>query len=269
MKDIYRSVWKQMGLALNSYGKAWDFIMQHGLWKFFFATLAVSILLWVGGYFVIDWSSKEATGWVIGTVTDWFGLDSDGWLAEGTAWVLGLLVKILLWIVFLAIFKSIMLMVISPLLAYISERVDEIITGNKYPFDGDQLMRDVVRGVLISLRNMFLELGFVLIFFLVSFIPVIGWIVSLVGMFAVSSYFYGFAMMDYTNERRRMKIGDSIQFIRNHKGIAIGNGMIFSLFFLIPFVGKFIAPVIAPLWSVVAATLAIHEMIDLKKSYGK
>lgn len=269
MKEGYRTAWKQMGLALNSYGRAWDFIMKSGLWKFFFVTLVVSVLLWVGGYFIIDWSSDIASEWVINTLSGWFDLDGNGWFASGLTWVLGFLVKILLWIVFLAVFKSIMLMVISPLLAYISERVDEIITGNKYPFDGDQLMRDVVRGILISLRNMFLELGFAIIFFIISFVPVIGWIISLVGMFAVSSYFYGFAMMDYTNERRKLKIADSIAFIRAHKGIAIGNGMIFSLFFLVPFIGKFVAPVIAPLWSVVAATLAIHEMIDLKKSYGK
>ncbi|MCC7302128.1 MAG: EI24 domain-containing protein [Bacteroidia bacterium] len=260
---------KQMGLALNSYGKAWDFIMKNGLWKFFFATLTVSVGLWVGGYYAIHWVSNEVADWIVNTVSGWFGMNGDGFIGAVVKWSLELLVAIAVWIMYLSVFKSIMLIIISPLLAYISERVDEIITGNHYPFDGDQMMRDVVRGVAISLRNLFLELGFTFVFFVISFIPVIGWAISLVGMFAVASYFYGFSMMDYTNERRRMTIRDSIRFIRNHRGIAIGNGMIFSLFFMIPFFGKFVAPVIAPLWSVVAATLAIHEMVNLKSGQQK
>ncbi len=259
---------KQFGIALSSYGKAWDFILQHGLWKFFFVSLIVSVLIWVGGYYAIDWFSETLSAWITSLVFGWLGLDGDGMIAGAIVWTFSFLLKVVVWIIFLTIHKYVLLIVISPLMAYISERVDEIITGRKYPFNGDQMMRDVVRGILISLRNMFIELGFTVVFFVISFIPVIGWIVSLVGMFVVSSYFYGFSMMDYTNERRKLNIKQSVAFIRAHRGLAVGNGTVFSSFFLIPILGKFIAPVIAPIWSVVAATLAINEIVDLKKSYG-
>ncbi len=262
------SNWKQLGVALSSYGKALDFIFRHGLWKFFFISLFVSLVLWIGGYYAIDAFSETLSEWVGGIVAGWFGMDGSG-LSSVLEWVFSFLITILTWYVFLTLHKYILLILISPLMAYVSEKVDEIITGKKYPFNGDQLMRDVVRGIGISLRNMCIELGFMVLFFFVSFIPLIGTIVSMVCMFMISSYFYGFAMMDYTNERRKLSISQSVAFIGQHRGLAIGNGMIFSVFFILPFIGKLIAPLIVPIWSVVAATLAINEVIDLKKAYAE
>ena len=43
---------------------------------------------------------------------------------------------------------------------------------------------------------------------------------------------------------------------RKHKGIAIGNGFVFSMILLLPFIGVIIAPIL----SVVAATLAVLEV---------
>ena len=137
----------------------------------------------MGGYYAINWFTEIITNWVTGIISGWFGLDSDGWIAGAINWALEFLIKILVWIVFLTMHKYILLIVISPVLAYISERVDEIITGRKYPFNGDQMMRDIVRGIAISLRNMFIELGFIILFFIISFVPVVGWIISLIGMF--------------------------------------------------------------------------------------
>jgi CysZ protein len=261
--------WKQIGIGLGSFERAMEYIFQKGFWKYFLISLLVSALVYFGGYHLIDFVSE----WIFKWVTAWFGFDSDGWfgsLVNGTlSFLFGFALKILLWYLFFIIHKYIVLMLVSPLLAYISEKVDEEITGNKYTFNAEQLMRDVYRGILISLRNLFIELGFMLLFFFISFIPLIGWMISLVGLFFASAYFYGFAMMDYTNERRRLKISESVAFIRKHKGIAMGNGMVFSFFFLIPWLGPLLAPIFAPVISVIAATCAIDRVVDLKKAYGK
>ena len=48
--------------------------------------------------------------------------------------------------------------------------------------------------------------------------------------------------------------------IRKNKGLAIGNGFIFSLIFAIPFIGGMMAAVVAP----VAACIAVIELESRK-----
>jgi len=55
-----------------------------------------------------------------------------------------------------------MLMVLSPLLAIASEKVEKVITGNVYKFNMKQLMKDVVRALRIATRNIFYELILIL-----------------------------------------------------------------------------------------------------------
>lgn len=151
----------------------------------------------------------------------------------------------------------------SPIMALLSERTEEIITGKVYPFKIGQFIKDIGRGVVIALRNMFIEFGFIFLGFFVVWIPIVGWICALF-LVLVSYYFYGFSMIDYVSERRKMSISQSTSYVRKHKGLAIGNGFIFSLIFAIPFVGAIIAAVIAP----VAACLAVLE-IDNRVGDGK
>lgn len=263
---------KQTGLAFRSYGKAMDFIFKHGLWKYFIFTLIIALGLFTAVFYGIEWITAQLNVWLFGWVGNflpdvsewgWFG-DVIAWFSDSAAWIVKLLMKVAFWFLFLSIYKFAMLMLLSPILALVSEKVEKILTGKEYPFAFNRFLKDILRGIGLSFRNMIIETGFLLLFFIVSFIPVIGTIVSLVAMFIISSYFYGFSMMDYTNERRRLSINDSIHFIRTHKGIAIGIGTIFSLCFIIPVIGTLVAPLVAPVWSVVAATIAIHEAIGHK-----
>ena len=150
------------------------------------------------------------------------------------------------------------MIILSPVLAIISEKTASIITGKKYPFDILQLTRDIVRAILIALRNMLIQLGFLIGFFIISFIPIVGWLISFVGNFLIASYFYGFAFIDYTNERNRLSLKQSIQFVRTNKWFAIGIGTIFALCFMVPLIGGIIAS-FACIVSVVAATIKIEK----------
>ncbi len=47
---------------------------------------------------------------------------------------------------------------------------------------------------------------------------------------------------------------ESIEFIGKHKGLAIGNGMVFYLMHLVPIVGW----VLAPAYAVIAATISLY-----------
>ena len=156
------------------------------------------------------------------------------------------------------------LAVMSPVMALLSERVDSIVTGNKFPFNGQQIVREIFRGIALALRNLFLELflvwGLLFLNLLIGiFVPplvVITSPVTSVLIFFIGAYFYGFSTMDYTNERRKRKMGESIRITRKYKGVAAGNGTIFSILFLVPGIGTAIATITCT----VAATLAMNEI---------
>jgi hypothetical protein len=56
-----------------------------------------------------------------------------------------------------------------------------------------------------------------------------------------------------------MTISQSVSFMRRNKGSIIGNGMIYSIFMLIPFCGVTLAG-FAAIVSVVAATISVHQI---------
>jgi len=113
-------------------------------------------------------------------------------------------------------------------------------------------MKDIWRGIRIALRNLLWQSVYVLSIFILSFIPLFGWIAPLVALL-VECYYFGFSMLDYSSERNKLSASQSIEFIGRHKGLAIGNGLVFYLMHMIPFVGW----LLAPSYAVVAATLSL------------
>ena len=75
-------------------------------------------------------------------------------------------------------------------------------------------------------------------------------------IFGVQSYFFGFSMMDYNNERRQRSIRESSHFVWRHKGLAVANGALFHTLLMIPILGLLIAPA----YSVIAACLATLKL---------
>ncbi|MFT6843918.1 MAG: CysZ protein [Flavobacteriales bacterium] len=243
-------------LSVKSYGSAYRFVKQHKLWHFFFFPLLIGLLLLIGAFFGIQLLVEEFNSFN----NSWLAIegDADDWWNMGKtafSWFANYVVKFGLIILYLTINKYIVLILVSPVLALLSEKVDQKLTGKEYPFNGDQFFRDVLRGVFMAIRNMCLEFGVIFLVLLLSmFLPFISPFTAMF-LLIVEFYFYGFSLIDYTNERKRLKIGESVRYVRANKGLAVGNGGMFSLLFLIPLLGVVIAPVLG----VVAATLAIHK----------
>ena len=225
-----------------------------------FFPLVLNLVLFILGFRLVDELSTSINEWVNSFLTDPEG--EFGWLISllnsVIYWLVWLTTKVVFFIIFSYIGGYATMIVLSPILAILSEKTASIITGKKYPFDILQLTRDIVRAILIALRNMLIQLAFLIGFFIISFIPIVGWLISFVGNFLVASYFYGFAFIDYTNERNRLSLKQSIQFVRTNKWFAIGIGTIFALCFMVPLIGGIIAS-FACIVSVVAATIKIEK----------
>ncbi len=146
-------------------------------------------------------------------------------------------------------------MIMSPVLALLSEKTEKILTGSDYPFKFMQLIKDIIRGNLIVIRNISIEILWTVLLFFIGYIPIIGYFAPIV-LLMISFYFFGFSMIDYSSERHKLSIRESIKYVRKNKGFAIANGCIFYLLLLIPVLGL----LVAPSYSIVAATIGVEKI---------
>jgi CysZ protein len=155
---------------------------------------------------------------------------------------------------YVSFFKYFFLIIGSPVFSLLSEKTNSIIENKSYHFDLSQLMKDIIRSIGVTLRNLLWQSVYLISLLILSFIPVLGWIVPIVASF-LDCYYVGFSMLDYNSARNNIKPSESMDIINHHKGMAIGNGMIFYMAHLIPFIGW----VLAPGYAVISATISLHQ----------
>jgi CysZ protein len=136
----------------------------------------------------------------------------------------------------------------------LSEKTESLVKGKEYEFSMSQWLKDIKRGIALAGRNLLWQSVYFLALFILSFIPLVGWVVPFFALL-IEAYYFGFSMLDYSFERRGTNVSGSINYISSHKGFAIGNGLVFYVMLLVPVVGW----VIAPAYAVVAATLTLVE----------
>ncbi len=249
---------KEIIIAIQSYLEAHRFIRKHKLWKWILIPGFIYALLFAVSMILFGESASHFIQWIFAFthVSSWIENHPDGFLHFFFAFATFILWLVLM-LFYFSLFKYIWLIVGSPLFAYLSEKTEAIIRNHDYPFTAKQLWTDVVRGISIALRNTLWQTVYVVSLLLLSLVPVIGWITPVIALL-VEGYYYGFSMLDYSFERRKMSAQQSIYFIGQHRGLAIGNGIVFYMMHLVPIAGW----VLAPAYAVVAATLSIMKVTD-------
>jgi CysZ protein len=250
------ALFKNFAAGIDSYGDAHKFIIKHNLWGYVLfpgiINLVLFILVFLLGYY---------TGsYVVERIFEWYGIsgESEGFfriLLSALHFFIKIFVYLILFMVYLTTYKYIVLIIMTPLLAVLSDKTSKLITGDKVPYTFGLLMKDVFRGTALVFRNIFIELFYIILCFIIGFIPFAGILVP-VFLFILSMYFYGFSMMYYSHQCYRLKIKQSVQFIRRNKGFAIANGFIFYLLLMIPLLGL----LVAPSYAVVAATIGVEKL---------
>jgi CysZ protein len=246
---------KEIVIAIESFFKAHRFIRKHRLWKWIIIPGLFYMVLFLFGMYVF-WHSSDV---VVSYISGRLGIDK--WVHKQGSDLLSFLflmgemmVRLILIFFYFSLFKYLFLIIGSPVFAYLSERTEAIIEGKDFPFSFMQLIKDIFRGIRLALRNTLWQAVFTISILILSFFPVIGWVTPVIMLF-VECYYYGFSMLDYSSERHKLSPSESIEYITRHKGLAIGNGMMFFLMHLIPFAGWMLAPA----YAVVAATLSMYH----------
>ncbi|MEO1623529.1 MAG: EI24 domain-containing protein [Bacteroidota bacterium] len=237
--------------GIQSYGRAIQLIGEMRLWKYVLlpGLMALVIAALLGSS---AWGLSDNLGqWIL----SWYPFEwGSEWMGSVSNWIGGILLGIL----GLILFKYIVMIVVSPFMSPLSQKVEERLTGrhtNNKGFQMAEAMSDIFRGLRVTLRNLIRELFFVAILLLLSFIPVVG-IVATIAAFLIQAYYAGFGNMDYTLERR-FTVRGSVRFVRDNKWLAMGNGTVFLLL-LMTGVGFLVAPPLAT----VAATLETVKRLE-------
>ncbi len=245
---------KNIFIGIKAYAGAFELISKLKLWRYFVIPMLISLITAI----VIGVSAYEFSddiGQFISRIWVWeWGKDTFTTISE----IFGGLLVIVLG---LMLYKHIIMALSAPFMSPVSEKIEAHLLGEnsnlKHQHRNTTFQEQLWRGIRINVRNLCMELWLTVVILIISLIPVIGWFTSLL-LFFVQAYYAGFGNMDYTLERH-FKYKESVSFVRKNRGIAIGNGIVFMLFLLIPVIGVIL---VLPL----SVTAASTETVTLLKA---
>ena len=273
-------------LGYKNYVKGTVFLFKHKLqWFFIFPVVLFGCIYWLGYYFKS--LEIEVNQSLVQTTSQIETINELIWTT------LKMMFFDAMYIIFTQFTLYIVVVLLSPILAMLSEKIEEIITGKSYDYSFKMLVNDIKRGAIIAFRN------------LVWFYVFVGLFLGVMGLFNLSAksfvifaipfivgfYYYGFSFLDYVNERRRLNIQQSIYFVSKHKGLAMSIGSVYSIFFLMYFYLQknfdeiagsgiqigwnvllytlLIVAALTPILAITSATLSMNELLKKEKSLKK
>ncbi|CAN5601804.1 hypothetical protein BH10BAC3_BH10BAC3_38250 [soil metagenome] len=249
---------KEIIIAIQAYGKAHRFISSHKLWRWIIIPGILYMLLFVFSMYLFWNTATNAVTYlnnIIG-LRAWLERMNSGWISFLVSFG-ELILTLLLLLFYFSLFKYLWLIIGSPLFAFLSEKTEALIEEKDYPFNLKQLLKDMWRGITLAIRNTLWQTVYTMAILFLGLIPLVGWAAPILALF-IECYYYGFSMLDYSCERHKLSPAESINYIGAHKGLAIGNGIVFYLMHLVPIIGW----VFAPAYAVVAATISLYGVTN-------
>ena len=243
---------KNIVIGIKAYFGVFGLISKLKLWKYFAVPMLISFVTAVA-IFGVAYGLSDNIGILISKIWIW------EWGKNTFITISNILGALIIIVIGLILFKHIIMALSAPFMSPVSEKIEAYLAGStSLPHRNTTFLQQLWRGIRINSRNLFMELLLTIPILLLKFIPVVN-IFSTVLLFLVQSYYAGFGNMDYTLERH-FRYGESLKFVRQHRGLAIGNGIVFILLLIIPLIGVVL---VLPL-SVTAASLKTVEALELK-----
>ena len=241
---------KEIVIAIQSWGEAHRFILQHKLWKWVLIPGLLYTLLFVTGIYFFGRSATDVVEYIthILHLSDWSQQFQNSFLGFLFTFA-GIIFWLTLLLFYFSFLKYICLILGAPLFSYLSRKTEAIL--RQQAGDNGSGGPEAWRGIRIALRNSGWQTVYLVALLILSLIPVIGWITPLIVLF-MECYYFGFSMVDYGLARQGESTSQSTVFIGRHKGLAMGNGILFYLMHLV-------MP-LAPAYAIVAGTLTAHKV---------
>ncbi len=243
---------KEIVIAFRSWQEAHVFIKrQRLLQEILWPGIVYSVLLILGLYFLAGYSG-EAVTWMSDQlgIENWLQQERNEWLSF--LFVMnGMMLRLVLLIFYFSLFKYLLLVVGSPAFTYLSEKTEALLDGKEHPFNWNEVKEDAWRGIRLALHNAGKQTFYFIGLILLSLIPLAGWITPLIAL-ALEAYYFGVSMLDYSFARNKFTLRESLLFSSQHRGLAIGNGIVFFAMHAMIW--------LAPAYAIVAATLSVRQV---------
>lgn len=238
----------------TSYSTAISHVNKHGLWAYVLLPGVLSILVGIG-VFGLAWALSDNIGDLLDNLWPW---EKGRSIVAAVAKVFG---GLLVLVISLVVFKQLIMVISSPILSILSEKVESQLLGKDVStkFSLAQILSDVARGLRIALRNITRELMATLLLLLIGLIPLFTPFTTML-IFMLQAYYAGFGNFDFALERR-FRYRESVSFVHENRMLAIGNGAVFILL-LFTFVGFLVA---LPLGVVAATIEAGKRKLEIEK----
>ena len=237
--------------GITAYFKAIPILKELNLWRYFlipaglglilgiiFITTAYTLSDDIGAYLAQFWKFEFGQG-IIQSIANFIG---------GISIVL----------IGIMLYKHILMALSAPFMTPVSEKVEQYLNGNSRK-DEIKPMHQLIRSIKLNLSNLIKELIITIPLMILSFIPVIGVFFMLL-TFYFQAYYAGIGNMDYTLERH-LNYKESARFYKKYKGVAVGNGTVFTLLLFIPFIGIMIS---LPLATIAATIETVKKLNEFK-----
>ena len=237
--------------GLQVYSGAYSLISKLKLWKYFVIPIIISVVVFILVFLSAYGLSDNLGRWIAGIWPWEFGRETFITISTFFGGIAILTIGLIL-------YKHIIMALSSPFMSPVSEKIEAYYTGQPAGnYTNTNFTKQLIRSIRISIRNLTKELLYTLPILLLKFIPVVN-IFSTALLFLVQAYYAGVSNMDYTLERH-FNYRESIQFIKKHRGLAIGNGIGFLLLLLVPVVGIIL---VLPLSVTSASVIAVDLLFD-------
>jgi CysZ protein len=245
---------KEITIAIQAFFKAHQLIIKKNNYKWLLlAGVIYALIFAIGLWFFFTTSSHFTEALMERT-------NIKHWLQSSNAFLAFLFITSVImfnWVLliyYFSILKYIYLIICSPAFSYLSLKTNALLKDKKEAIQQNAVLQLSKRGIVTACKNFAWQSLYFLVFIIASLIPIIGWIIPIVALIT-ECYYYGFSTVDYRLSKRNMSITKSQQFIEKHKGLAIGNGLVFYLLHLIPVLGW----IAAPIYAIIAATISVDQ----------
>lgn len=243
-------MFKEFSTGISHFWSASAFLSKHKLLHYYLYPLIIGILYFVFLASVVFMFARDLTELMLGSYLPEKLPEYEGFFSFLNALgkfslhgLVSIVVGIVVFMVSAKFSKYIILILLSPVFSILSEKAETALTGKEYPFSLIQFLKDILRGTIIAIRNLILELLLIALFSIAGIFA--GPLAILVAplLWIIGAYYYGFSMMDYVCERRKMSISAGNAYIRKRRYFVCGNGVMYSLFEMIPYIGTMLAAV--------------------------
>lgn len=252
---------KEFIISIQSYFKAHELIKTHKLWKWIIVPGIIYAILFGTSMYFFSKSANEVIQWlnVETGLQKWLTTLEDSWI--GFLFTIGgVIIWIILMLLYFSLFKYIWLILGAPVFSYLTQRTISILDNTPMVSEPKLYINLVVDGIKMAARNTLWQTVYVFSIIFISLLPLIGWATPLLAGL-VECYFYGFSMLNYSYEKFNRSTVNSSTFMNQHRGLAIGNGMVFYIMHCVVLVGW----IFAPAYAVIAATITMHEVKKVRQ----